>query len=355
MFQLDVLIDTSVLPPNVMSLRDDKFIDFVKEEAGRAAATLLEVQDINCAKSLLMTDNVFSIMDLQSNSLNDFKHKYGYMQDDGTFVIQPGIKGNVQYLIDLLKKKCIDDAKLAKLSKRNQLLSSLDKTIDTSSTITKATSPVPSNSSSEIITSKSSNLSINGHKTYLIDTLNSWCEKNKSKFDLSQLSLVEGQHYFISIFDDLSGALKGNIKCCCKKSLSLTLFRGKFQLSNFYRHLQDFRNGNTCNTIKEIIKIHQLTSSTTADNQQSFAIPNTVLYQGSSSLNFVPSASVSVTIPSNSTFSTSSSISISTDDHESIEKSSSSSLKTKRKVKRKFNSIESSYNTRKEAKRMRRE
>ncbi|CAF3240635.1 unnamed protein product [Rotaria sp. Silwood2] len=314
MFQLDVLIDTSVLPPNVMSLRDDKFIDFVKEEAGHAAAAAqLEVQGINCVKSLLMTDNVFSIMDLKSKSLNDIKNKYGYMQDDGTFVIQPGIKGNVQYLIDLLKKKCIDDAKL---SKRNQLLSSLDKTTDTSSTIAKST----------------------------------WCEKNKTKFNLSQLSLIEDQHYFIQIFDDLSDALKGNIKCGCKKSLSLTIFRGKFQLSNFYRHLQDFRNGNTCNTIKEIIKIHQLTSSTTADNQQSFAIPNTVLYQGSSSLNFVPSASVSVTIPSNSTFSTSSSISISTDDHESIEKSSSL-LKTKTKVKRKFNSIESSYNTRKEAKR----
>ncbi|CAF4736892.1 unnamed protein product, partial [Rotaria sp. Silwood2] len=146
-----------------------------------------------------------------------------------------------------------------------QLLSSLDKTTDTSSTITKATSPVPSNSSSE-------------------------CEKNKSKFDLSQLSLVEGQHYFISIFYDVNGALKGNIKCCCKKTLSLIIFRGKFQLSNFYRHLQDFRNGNTCNTIKEIIKLHQLTSSTTADHQQSFATPNTVLHQGSSSLSFVPSA-----------------------------------------------------------------
>ncbi|CAF4765403.1 unnamed protein product, partial [Rotaria sp. Silwood2] len=131
------------------------------------------------------------------------------MQDDGTFVIQPGIKGNVQYLIDLLKKKCIDDSKLAKLSK------------------------------------------------------------------------FEGQHYFISIFLDPSGALKGNIKCCCKKSLSWAIFRGKFQLSNFHRYLQDFRNDNTCNTIKERIKIHQLTSSTTKDNQQSFATPNTVLHQGS--------------------------------------------------------------------------
>ncbi|CAF4744726.1 unnamed protein product, partial [Rotaria magnacalcarata] len=38
MFQLDVLIDTSILPTNIMALRDDDFIDFVKEEAGHAAS-----------------------------------------------------------------------------------------------------------------------------------------------------------------------------------------------------------------------------------------------------------------------------------------------------------------------------
>ena len=73
MFQLDVLIDTSVLPSNVMSLRDDKFIDFVKEEVGDAAAALLEIQGINCVKSLLMTANVYSIMDVKSKSLDGLK------------------------------------------------------------------------------------------------------------------------------------------------------------------------------------------------------------------------------------------------------------------------------------------
>ncbi|CAF0912319.1 unnamed protein product [Didymodactylos carnosus] len=105
---LDVLIDTSVLPSNVMSLRDDKFIDFVKADAGDSAAAPVEIQD-------------------------GFKNKYGYMQDDGTFVIQPGIKGNIEYLIDLLKKKCIEDAKVAKSSKHNQ---------SSSSTIAKSTSSV---------------------------------------------------------------------------------------------------------------------------------------------------------------------------------------------------------------------
>lgn len=131
MFQTDILIDTSVLPSNVMSLRDDNFIDFVKEEAGNGAAALLELQGINSVKSLLMTDDVYSVMNMKSKSLDGFKNKYGYMQDDGTCIIQPGVKGNIEYLISLLKKKCVDDAKFAKCSKNNQLSSSLGITTDT--------------------------------------------------------------------------------------------------------------------------------------------------------------------------------------------------------------------------------
>ncbi|CAF4557196.1 unnamed protein product, partial [Rotaria magnacalcarata] len=155
MFQTNTLIDTSVLPSNIMSLRDDNFIDFVKEEvAGHAVAALLELQGINSVKSLLMTDDVCSIMNVKSKSLDAFKNKSGYMQDDMT--------------------KYVDDAKLVKSSKRNQLSSSLTTTTDTSSTIRKPTSSVLSNSSPETISSKSSNLSVAEHKSYIIDTLNNW-------------------------------------------------------------------------------------------------------------------------------------------------------------------------------------
>ncbi|CAF3496956.1 unnamed protein product, partial [Rotaria socialis] len=189
MFQTDILIDTSVLPSNIMSLRDDNFIDFVKEEAGHAVAALLELQGINSVKSLLMTDDVCSIMNVKSKSLDAFKNKYGYMQDDGIGIIQPGVKGNIEYLISLLKKKCVDDAKLVKSSKRNKLLSSLTTTTDTSSTIRKPTSSVLSDSSPETVSSKSSNLSVAEHKSYIIDTLNSWCKNNKSKDNNERFSL----------------------------------------------------------------------------------------------------------------------------------------------------------------------
>ncbi|CAF4314531.1 unnamed protein product [Rotaria sp. Silwood2] len=342
MFQLDVLIDTSVLPSNVMSLRDDKFIDFVEAEAGDGAAALLEIEGINCVKSLLMTSNVYSIMDLKSKSLDGFKNKYGYMQDDGTFFIQPGIKGNIEYLIDLLKKKCLEDAKVAKSSKYNESSSS--------STTVKSTSSVPSNSSPEKIPSRSSNLSAGEHKTYIIDTLNSWCENNKSKFNLSQLSLIEGQNYFLSIFNDPSGAFKCDIKCCCKKWSSLTLRRGKFQLSNFYRHLQG--SSNVCPELQKMINNAQLPLPSTINIPQSLTTSDNVPQQvaSASSIPIIPSSHI---IQSNSTSSTASSISTSTyNDERTVQQSSS--LPTRRQVKRKFQTIEPSYNTREPTKRTRR-
>ncbi|CAF1316605.1 unnamed protein product [Rotaria sordida] len=354
MFQTDILIDTSVLPSNIMSLRDDNFIDFVKEEAGHAAAALLELQGINSVKSLLMTDDVYSIMNVKSKSLDAFKNKYGYMQDDGTCIIQPGVKGNIEYLISLLKKKCVDDAKLVKSSKRNQLSSSLTITTDTSSTIRKPTSPVVSDSSPETIPSKSSNLSLAEHKSYIIDTLNNWCKNNKSKDNNERFSLVEGKDYFISLQNDSSGALKCNIKCCCEKWTTLVFRRGKFQLSNFYRHLQGLTN--ECPALKKNINNPPVSSPSSTNNQQPLTTSDNVL-QHIVSPNSMPIIPPSNTTQSNSTSVTASSISKSTEDDESCDENiieQPSSLKTKRQVKRKVQTIESSHNTRESAKRTRR-
>ncbi|CAF3352182.1 unnamed protein product [Rotaria socialis] len=342
MFQLDVLIDISILPSNIMALRDDDFIDFVKEEAGHAAAALLEIQGINCVKSLLMTDNVYAIMNVKSKSLDGLKNKYGYMQDDGTFVIQPGVKGNIEYLIDLLKKKCIEDVKLAKSSKHNQSSSSL--------TIPKSTSTVTSNNTTEKTISVSFNSSVAENKTYIIDTLNNWCENNKSKLNVQQFTLVEGEHYFILMQNDSNGALKCDIRCCCQKWSSLPLRRGKFQLSNFYRHLQGLNN--ICPALRKMIINPQSALPSSTNNPPPLITSDNVPQQVASP-NQIPIISPSDTIQSNSALSTASSTSISTDNDESLMQQSSS-VKPKRPVKRKIQIIESSRDSRESTKRTRR-
>ncbi|CAF3673103.1 unnamed protein product, partial [Rotaria socialis] len=45
MFQTEALIDTSILPSDIMSLRDVKFFYFVRKEAGDAAVDLFEIQN----------------------------------------------------------------------------------------------------------------------------------------------------------------------------------------------------------------------------------------------------------------------------------------------------------------------
>ncbi|CAF1597853.1 unnamed protein product [Rotaria magnacalcarata] len=317
MFQLDILFDISILPSNIMVLRDDDFIDFVKEEAGHAAAALLEIQGINCVKSLLMTDNVYAIMDVKSKSLDGLKNKYGYTQDDGTFVIQPGVKGNIEYLIDLLKKKCIEDVKLAKSSKHNQSSSS--------STIPKSTSTVTSNNTTE--------------KTI-----------SESKLNVQQFSLVEGEHYFILLQNDSNGALKCDIRCCCQKWSSLPLRRGKFQLSNFYRHLQGLNN--ICPALKKMISNPQSALPLSTNNPPPLITSDNVSQQVVSP-NQIPIIPPSDTIQSNSPLATASSTSISTDNDESLMQQSSS-VKPKRPVKRKIQIIESSPDSRESTKRTRR-
>ncbi|CAF4654327.1 unnamed protein product [Rotaria socialis] len=84
-------------------------------------------------------------MNLKSKALDCFKNKHGFMLDDDTFIIKSGIKGNVDYLFDLLKQKCTEDAKLTKTSKRNQSSPPLNRTINTSSTTTESTMAVLSN------------------------------------------------------------------------------------------------------------------------------------------------------------------------------------------------------------------
>ncbi|CAF1924308.1 unnamed protein product [Rotaria magnacalcarata] len=192
-----------------------------------------------------MTDNVYAIMNVKN---------------DGTFVIQPGLKGNIEYLIDLLKTKCIEGAELAKSSKHNQ---------SSSSTIPKSTSTVTSNNTTEKRKYKSFNLPVAENTTYIIDTLNNCCENNKSKLNIQRFSLVECEYYFILIRNDSNGALKCDIRCCYQKWLSLPLKRGKFQLSNFYRYLQGINN--ICPALKKMISNPQsaLPSSTNNPSQLS--------------------------------------------------------------------------------------
>ncbi|CAF2067148.1 unnamed protein product [Rotaria magnacalcarata] len=133
-----------------------------------------------------------------------------------------------------------------------------------------------------------------------------------------------------------------------KKSAVSALVNRAIRICSNPQHLQDFRNNNTCDKMKELIKNCKLISSITADNQQSFTYSDTALDHESSSGTTTDDESSSNAILLNST-----STSITTDDHESLEQPSPL-LKSKSRAKRKLHSVESSYNTKEVIKRTRR-
>lgn len=108
--------------------------------------------------------------------------------------------------------------------------------------------------------------------------------------------------------------------------------------------------------IKKNINNPPVSSPSSTNNQQPLTTSDNVLQQIASP-NSIPIIPPSDTIQSNSTSVTASSISKSTEDDETCDENiieQPSSLKTKRQVKRKVQTIESSHNTRESAKRTRR-
>jgi hypothetical protein len=263
-----VCIDMSILPADIMNLRDQQFWEFVQETTGKTEAELLKLQEINNVRSLLLTANVFSFMELKTKNLTDIKAKFGFELEDGTFAIKAGIKGNIGYLIELLQKKQIEIKKET----------NLQTVAIPSSTRTTTNDAAPATASTNISISSSSLSSANtvpsdsiadpqwtlaDHKKYIIDSIGTWCDATKRSLKLEDLLLNDGQHYHLKITDDM---LNGSIVCNCNQTIKLTQRLGKYQLSNFYRHLKAL---NSCSMMTNIYNKNNISSATLPLNQVS--------------------------------------------------------------------------------------
>ncbi|CAF1242240.1 unnamed protein product [Didymodactylos carnosus] len=112
-----LFINTSQLPADILTFNGNKFYDFVKNICG---AELLEVQQIANAQSLLLTDDVFGIMDVDCPDLIDLKKKISFTLADGSFLLKAGIRANIKYLKELFLKKNEEIMKETKLKPKQQ-------------------------------------------------------------------------------------------------------------------------------------------------------------------------------------------------------------------------------------------
>lgn len=97
--------DVKSLPENVMGLHDESFFNLVSTLCGDVVSELFRVQSINTAKTLLRVVDVFSVLDLDCRELDDIRVKTRFILSDGTTMIKPGIKNNVNYIIELFRFK----------------------------------------------------------------------------------------------------------------------------------------------------------------------------------------------------------------------------------------------------------
>lgn len=97
----------------------DEFFRFIETNAGSVEAEILKVQNINNIKTLLRSTDLFSFFQLECDELAALRKNACFQLNDGTFVVKPVIKNNLQHCVDVLssyhhskekeKKRCPEE------------------------------------------------------------------------------------------------------------------------------------------------------------------------------------------------------------------------------------------------------
>jgi hypothetical protein len=75
--------DTSVLPDDVFSLSNDAFFSMIQQLAGEQMVEILKIQLISSTQSLLRTNNIFEIFNINCPALSEIRG-----EGEGEFGIQ---------------------------------------------------------------------------------------------------------------------------------------------------------------------------------------------------------------------------------------------------------------------------
>ena len=89
MFTQTVLYDTRDLPPDVLTLIDDQFYDFVQGRLGEHQSSLLKLQEINSVPCFLLTDDPCQVLNLNIDDIEVkmLKKHICFLLSDGSFVL----------------------------------------------------------------------------------------------------------------------------------------------------------------------------------------------------------------------------------------------------------------------------
>jgi hypothetical protein len=107
------------------------------------------------------------------------------------------------------------------------------------------------------------------HEEYIVYSIQRCRYDNKENLNLKNFTLTDGQQHRLTVKNYLNATLNASLICDCGKLFISTKSRGKFQISNYYRHLKAV---NLCKVIKEIKNNGKLSTLSTSMNTQSSPI-----------------------------------------------------------------------------------
>ena len=96
-----------ILPDNVFSLKNDDFYAMVETLVGSQIVEILKFQMICSMQSLVRHPDIFEIFSMPCSN-PDFlliREKSCFLLDTGLYIIKPGLKNNLDYLIHILQRK----------------------------------------------------------------------------------------------------------------------------------------------------------------------------------------------------------------------------------------------------------
>lgn len=237
--------DLSVLPADLLELKDGAFYDLVQEITSSDEAELLRIQSVRSVHSFMRV-NVLNFFQLDSNDLVPLQSRLAHKRSDGKYVVHLGVRGNIIYLTELFN------------AFKKQKSKGVQTNLNASAGVVNITStPNDSISSSSIqLSDHSANctppyhlpitptISFAEHRTHIRRNIPSWwhsiCERQKLPIG----TLLEPDDYKV-VLDDNSCS----IVCSCGTSVLLRCPTGRkyYQLSNYYQHVI---GSEKCNLIK---------------------------------------------------------------------------------------------------------
>ncbi|CAF1117783.1 unnamed protein product [Rotaria sp. Silwood1] len=129
------------------------------------------------------------------------------------------------------------------------------------------------------------------HVEFIHTSIKKWVEDTKENVNLDNLELKPDADYTLTITNN-DNDLEGSIRCKCGVKIKLRKRDGKFQITNFYKHLRSL----TCSMIKEKknhSQQHQMLHNIIDNNN--YDVENNNNYQTTDSLPATPQQSLSQT------------------------------------------------------------